>query len=144
MPYTYVTVALSSTQIKKLKSKSAKENGTSITLKPSQMNTGTHKLSLTASQKKRYDVAARANRGVNVKFSAGAISDMEKHGGFFPFLIPALAALATGALSGAAGFGTKKLLDKVAGGSIMTKSSRKKKGAGLRLPGSRFTRTYPQ
>ena len=140
MPYTYVTVALSPTQIKKLKSKSAKQNGTSITLKPIQMNTGTHKLSLTATQARRYSAAAGANRGVNIKFSAGAIADMEKHGGFLPFLIPALAALATGALSGAASFGVKKALDKATGGSIR----RKKKGTGLRLPGSRFTRTYPQ
>ena len=121
MPYTYVTVALSSTQIKKLKSKSAKENGTSITLKPAQMNTGTHKLSLTESQKKRYDNAKRANKGVNIKFSKGAVNDMEKHGGFFPLLIPALTALATGVLSSAAGFGTKKLLEKVTGGAIKRK-----------------------
>ena len=77
-----------------------------------------------------------------MKFSKAAISNMEKNGGIFPFIIPALAALATGALSGAAGFGVKKVLDKVTGGALMTKSSRKKKGTGLRLPGSRYTRSY--
>ena len=53
--------------------------------------------------------------------SAVAQSMAEKHkqrgrgqrGGFLPFLIPALGALATGILGGAASFGTKKLLDKV-------------------------------
>ena len=36
-----------------------------------------------------------------------------QRGGFLPFLIPALGALATGVLGGAASFGTKKLLDKM-------------------------------
>ena len=34
-----------------------------------------------------------------------------QRGGFLPFLVPALGALATGVLGGAASFGTKKLLD---------------------------------
>ena len=36
-----------------------------------------------------------------------------QRGGFLPFLVPALGALATGVLGGAASFGTKKLLDKL-------------------------------
>ena len=48
MSYTYVTVRLSPGQNNKLKSKSAKECGTTMTLKPSQMNTGENKLSLTS------------------------------------------------------------------------------------------------
>ena len=139
MSYTYVNVTLTPGQIKKLKSKSAKTDGTTIMLKSEQMNKGEHKLSLTARQKKHYDDAVKAKRGVQLKFAKAAVSDMEKHGGIFPFIIPALAALATGALSGAAGFGVKKILDKVTGGAINTK-----KGKGLRLPGSRFTRTYPE
>ena len=51
MSYTYIAVKLFPGQINKLKSKSAKECGTTITLKPSQMNTGEHKLSLTARKK---------------------------------------------------------------------------------------------
>ena len=43
---------------------------------------------------------------------------MEKRGGFLPFLLPALAAIGTGALSGVAGWRTKKLLDKITGGAI--------------------------
>ena len=50
------------------------------------------------------------------------MDDMEKHGGIFPFVTPALAALATGALSGAAGWGTSKLLNKVTGGAIKEKN----------------------
>ena len=51
MSYEYVKVKLTDGQIKKLKSKSAKECGTTIMLKSEQMNKGEHKLSLTTRQK---------------------------------------------------------------------------------------------
>ena len=49
--YITVNANLSPGQINKLKSKSAKEYGATITLKPSQMNTGGHTLLLTTTQK---------------------------------------------------------------------------------------------
>ena len=46
MPYSVVSVKLTDGQVKKLQSKSAKECGTTIPLKPAQMTGGTHKISL--------------------------------------------------------------------------------------------------
>ena len=92
--------------------------GATITLKPAQMSSGQHKLSLTKTQLTHFNKAKSASKGTQLKFSKAAISDMSKSGGIFPFLIPAIAALATGALSGAAGWGTKKVLDKVTGGAV--------------------------
>ena len=48
-------------------------------------------------------------------------------GGVLPFLIPLLGALATGVASGAAGWGTKKALDKISG----SRCTCKKKGQGI-------------
>jgi len=143
MSYSVVSVTLTSGQIKKLQSNSAKECGVSITLKPTQMSGGSNKISLTKTQLKHFNDAMKNNKGTQIDFSKAAIANMVKNGGIFPFIIPALAALATGALSGAAGFGVKKVLDKVTGGTIKSRTNTKKKGRGLRLPGSRFTRTYP-
>ena len=55
MPYSVVSVKLTDGQVKKLKSKSAKECGTTITLKPAQMSVGTHNISLTDRQIKQFD-----------------------------------------------------------------------------------------
>ena len=61
-------------------------------------------------------------KGISGDLSAVAQFTMEQkrrqrgrgqRGGFLPFLVPALGALATGVLGGAASFGTKKLLDKL-------------------------------
>ena len=104
------------------------------------MSSGTHKLSLTKTQLARFNKASAASKGIQLKFSKAAIADMRKSGGFLPFLIAALAAIATGALSGVASWGTNKLISKATGDAIR----RKKKGTGLRLPGSKYTRVYPQ
>ena len=45
MPYSVVNVKLTDGQVNKLKSEFAKESGTTITLKPSQMAGGKHKIS---------------------------------------------------------------------------------------------------
>ena len=132
MSYDHVNVTLTRNQIKKLHSKRA--SGTSIKLSHKQMLGGPNKLSLTKNQHGDLIKSKHAGHGIKLTFSSSAINDMIKSGGFFPFLIPALAALATGALSGAAGFGAKKILDKVTGSGL------KKRGKGFRLPGSRFTR----
>ena len=124
MSYNHVNVSLTPGQIKKLGSKEAMRVGATITLKPANMSAGSNKLSLTKTQLTHFNKARAAGKGVQLKFSKAAISNMIKSGGFLPFLIPAIAALATGALSGAAGWGTKKILDKVTGGAI----KRKKRG----------------
>ncbi len=62
MTYSIVNAQLTNGQVKKLQSKSAKECGVSITLKPAQMSGGQHKLSLTATQMKHYNDAAMAKK----------------------------------------------------------------------------------
>ena len=85
------------------------------------MSGGSNTISLTKTQLKHFNDAMKNSKGVQIDFSKAAIANMIKTGGIFPFIIPALAALATGALSGAAGFGVKKVLEKVTGGSLKTK-----------------------
>ena len=68
MPYSVVSVKLTDDQLKKLKSKSAKECGTTITLKPSQMAGGTHKISLTDRPIKHFNDALKNKRGVQITF----------------------------------------------------------------------------
>ena len=137
MSYENVKVALTEGQVKKLKSKSAKENGTTILIKPSQMGTGEHKLSLTARQKKHYDDAKKANRGVQITFSKATIAHMIKSGGIFPLfaMIPGLIAAAAPAIAKAAALGAVG----TAAGMALKKATGqgyKKKGKGLRLPGT--------
>ena len=62
-----------------------------------------------------------ARKGVQLNFSKAAVIHMEKRGGFLPFLLPALAALGTGALSGVTSWGVPKLLNKITGGAIKGK-----------------------
>jgi len=64
MPYSVVSVKLTDGQVKKLKSKSAKECGTTITLNPTQMSGVAHKISLTNRQIKHFNDALRNQRGV--------------------------------------------------------------------------------
>ncbi len=141
MTYSIVNAQLTAGQIKKLQSKSAKECGVSITLKPAQMSTGQHKLSLTATQIKHYNNALAGGKGIRLDFSKAAVDNMIKNGGIFP-LIPILAAAigpalaaagkaaALGAVGTAAGIGLKKALGQ---------GYRKKKGGilppSLMIPG---------
>ena len=76
MPYSVVSVKLTDGQVNKLKSKSAKECGTTITLKPAQMTGGTHKISLTDRQIKHFNDAVKNKRGVQIVFSKSAIANM--------------------------------------------------------------------
>ena len=107
MPYSAVSVSLTDGQVKKLRSKSAKEYGTTITLKPSQMSGGTHTISLTDRQIKHFNDAMKKQRGVQIVFSKAAIANMIKSGGIFPLLaaIPALIAAAAPAVAKAAALG---------------------------------------
>jgi hypothetical protein len=140
MPYSFVSVSLTDGQVKKLRSKSAKECGTTITLKPSQMTGGTHKISLTDRQIKHFNDAMKNKRGVQIVFSKAAIANMIKSGGIFPLLaaIPALIAAAAPAVAKAAALGA---IGTAAGIALKkaTGQGYKKKGKGLRLPGTPHT-----
>jgi len=50
-------------------------------------------------------------------------TQLKKNGGILPFLVPILTALATGTLSGAAGWGVKKALDKATGSGCNKKKT---------------------
>ena len=140
MTYSVISVSLTDGQVKKLRSKSAKECGTTVTLKPAQMSGGTHKISLTDRQIKHFNDALKNRRGVQIDFSKAAIANMIKSGGIFPLLaaLPALNAAAAPAVAkaaalGAVGTAAGMALKKATGGSARG-SGFKKKGKGLRLP----------
>jgi hypothetical protein len=140
MSYSTINVSLTDGQVKKLRSKSAKEAGTTITLKPSQMTGGTHKISLTDRQIKHFNDALKNKRGVRIDFSKAAIGSMIKSGGIFPLFaaIPALIAAAAPAIAKAAALGAVG----TAAGMALKKATGKgykKKGRGLRLPGTPHT-----
>ena len=107
MSYSVVSVELTDGQLKKLKSKSAKECGTTITLKPTQMAGGKHTISLTDRQIKHFSDALKNKRGVQITFSKAAVANMIKSGGIFPLLaaIPALIAAAAPAVAKAVALG---------------------------------------
>ena len=121
MSYNHVNVSLTPGKIKTLGSKGAMQIGATIMLKSANMSAGPHNLALTKTQLSHFNKARAAGKGTRIKFSKDAISNMIKSGGILPFLIPAITALATGALSGAAGWGTRKILDKATGGAIKRK-----------------------
>lgn len=107
--YTKIRVHLSEGQIDKLRT--AAKKGESVTLQIDSTLPPNNDLYLTETQ------VGQINKGKRITISK---TQLRKTGGFLPFLVPALAALATGTLSGAAGWGTKKLLDKATGGDILT------------------------
>jgi len=147
MSYSVVNVTLTDGQIKKLRSKSAKQCGTTVTLKPTQMVGGNHKISLTTRQIKHFNDAMKNKKGVQIDFSAAAIKNMERTGGIFPLLaaIPALIAAAAPAVAkaaalGAVGTAAGMALKKATGGSARGSGYKKKKrGNGLRLPGTPYS-----
>ena len=147
MSYSVVSVTLTDGQVKKLKSKSAKQCGTTITLKPTQMAGGNHKISLTTRQIKHFNDAMKNKKGVQIDFSAAAIKNMEKTGGIFPLLaaIPALIAAAAPAVAkaaalGAVGTAAGMALKKATGqGYKKKKRGRAVAGKGLRLPGTPYS-----
>ena len=133
MTYSVVSVKLTDGQVKKLRSKSARECGTTITLKPAQMSSGTHKISLTERQIKHFNDALKKRRGVQIDFSKAAIANMMKSGGIFPLLaaIPALIAAAAPAVAkaaalGAVGTAAGMALKKATGGSARGSGYKKK------------------
>ena len=107
MSYSVVSVSLTQGQVKKLKSKSAKERGIAITLKRAQMSGGNNKIALTKTQVKHFNDALKAGKGTRIDFSKAAIAHMIKSGGIFPLFaaIPALIAAAAPAIAKAAALG---------------------------------------
>jgi hypothetical protein len=101
------------------------------------MTGGDHKISLTDRQLKHFNDAKMNKKGVQIDFSKAAISNMIKTGGIFPLLglIPGLIAAAAPAVAKAAALGA---VGTAAGMALKkaTGNGYKKKGKGLRLPGT--------
>lgn len=108
--YIKTRVYLSESQQGKLRS--AVKNGDEISLQIDKTKQPNHDIYLTSTQIKHI------REGKRIKISK---TQLKKNAGFLPFLIPALGALATGALSGTAGYGVKKLLDKITGSGAKKK-----------------------
>lgn len=122
--YIKARVHLSDHQIAKLKS--AYQKGEEVTLQIDRTKPANYDMHLTQTQ------LAQITKGKRITVSK---SQLKKTGGFLPFLaplIPALIAgakaLALGAASGAAGYGAKKALEKIAGSGL------KKRGKGVYQP----------
>lgn len=107
--YVKTKVYLTDTQIDKIKH--AFKNGESVSLQISSEKPPNYDLHLTKTQLLKLD------KGKRITLSK---TQLKKTGGFLPFLIPLLTTLATGALSGAAGWGARKVLDKTTGSGIVT------------------------
>jgi len=123
--YIKTKVYLSESQKGKLRS--AFKNGDEISLQINKSKSPNHEMLLTQTQIKQ------VGQGKRIKISK---TQLKKNGGFLPFLIPILLAagkaIASGALAGAAGYGVKKVLDKVSGsGCCKKKTSRKRSDSEL-------------
>ena len=116
MRYIKKKIYLSDSQ--KIKLKNALSRQENLTLRIKKYAPPNHEMYLTPTQ------IARIIRGKEITISK---TQLKKNGGFLPFLMPLLAALDTGVASGAAGWGTKKLLDKIAGGGGLKKRTKRKK-----------------
>lgn len=114
----FVTYSVTLTDGQKKKLNTAVKTMTPISLKFVHKNlTGKDPLPFTKTQYERINKAIDKGTGYVVKFSANQLKHVVS-GGFLPFLIPAIAALATGALSGAASFGINKALQKATGSGM--------------------------
>ena len=121
MSYIRKRVYLSDAQKSKLKT--ALLNQQNVTLRINRYATPNYEMFLTPTQIVRIG---------NDKQISVSKNQLIKNGGFLPFLLPLLAALGTGVASGAAGWGTKKILDKVAGsGCPACRKKKKKRGKGV-------------
>lgn len=105
--YVKTKIPLSEGQISKLKS--AFKKGEEITLQINNSKTPNYEMYLTKTQ------INQINKGKRITISK---TQLQKNGGFLPFLIPILTSLGLGAASGLGAWGTKKVLDKVSGKGI--------------------------
>ena len=112
-------VYLSESQKSKLKMALRKQDNLTLRINP--YAPPNHEMYLTPTQ------IIRIHKGKQITVSK---TQLKKNGGILPFLIPLLAALGTGVASGAAGWGTKKILDKIAGTGYC-KRRKKKRGKGV-------------
>lgn len=128
MSYIRKKIYLSDSQ--KTKIKSALQKGISVTLRINRFASPNYDILLTATQ------ISQIAKGKEITLSK---TQLAKNGGFLPFLFPLLAALGTGVASGAAGWGTKKVLDKIAGqgviqnweGQGLKKKRKRRRGKGI-------------
>lgn len=116
-------IYLSEGQISKFKS--ALKNDKDVTLQIDLTKSPNYDIYLTKTQ------IDKITKGKRITLSK---TQLKKNGGFLPFLIPILASLATGALSGTAAWGAKKALDKISGSGF-----KKNSGKGVFLNSERPT-----
>jgi hypothetical protein len=102
--YIKTRVYLSEGQVNKIKAAFKKKEEVSLQIDRSK--SPNHDLHLTKTQKEQI------LKGKRITLSK---TQLEKTGGFLPFLAPLLGLLATGAATGAASWGTQKLLNKATG-----------------------------
>lgn len=110
--YILKKVYLSEGQKNKLKSAYKKDE--EISLQIDKTKTSNHDMYLTKTQIKQIENGKRINISK---------TQLKKNGGFLPFLLPILAALGTGALSGTAAWGANKILNKVTGAGCKKKKN---------------------
>jgi len=125
MSYQKVGVYLSEGQQNKLKN--AYKNGEEVSLQIKKEMPANYTMNLTKTQIKHIN----DNKRITI-----SKTQLKQNGGILPFLIPLLGALATGVASGAAGWGTKKALDKISGSGSKKKISgtqQNLEGKGTRL-----------
>lgn len=116
--YISTKIHLSEGQINKLKS--AYKKGEEVTLQIDKNKSPNYDILLTKTQ---------INQIKNGKRITISKSELKKFGGFLPFLLPLLTSLALGTASGAAGWGTKKILDKISGSGCEKKKKTSWKGS---------------
>lgn len=123
MSYVKHNITLSDGQLSSLRAAINAERGLTIRIAAKPAAGGkTLPLLLTPTQVTHLRKNFRAGNGVELKFSKTQVKAMKTSGGILPLLAPLVAAaptiaaaLGTGALSGAAGFGTQKALKKLTG-----------------------------
>lgn len=119
MSYVKKKIHLSDGQISKLKSALRKKE--ELTLQIDNSKPPNYEMYLTKTQ------INQISKGKRINISK---TQLDKNGGFLPFLIPILTSLGLGAASGAAGWGTKKILDKISGSGVF--QPWENKGSGLK------------
>lgn len=116
--YVKTKVYLSDNQIGKIKS--AFKNNQEVTLQINKSKPPNYDLHLTNTQLNQIE------KGKRIKLSK---TQLEKTGGFLPFLIPLLTSLGLGAVGSLGSFGTKKILEKISGSGL----KKKPRGKGVYL-----------
>ena len=113
---------LTDTNLKKIANALSNGVSTAIQFANTHLN-GQHPMYLSKLQNNNIDKSIKMGKGVRITLSKTQLNKMKKNGGFLQFLLPLLptlgTALATGALSGLAGWGVGKIADKAMGNGLV-------------------------